>query len=299
MVPVGNTATGTFTVTNGGDLPMGLRAEISGSPDGDFTYAWNLTACDDGTALLLGVELQADTGDPPWMPPADGEERYAEPGAEAILPPGCTVTFEAAYAPSAGDRGLAALTLTASGDYPHGRSDFQTTLPAYAEDPLEPRQVVTLTGWTDVDATPDVCRGGDTVALQAWGIDPDGGALTFGWGTDASQGSSLVDDAWAATPTFTCPEVETECGSQPVGVYLLQQDQDGHQAWGKTVVWVFDSSRQHAELLVEGVDPCHPPASPAGPEKRCECGESGAALPLGVVWTMAWRRRRMSNATNA
>ena len=305
FVPLGSTGTGTFSVTNNGDLPMGLRAEIAGYPDGDFSYAWNDLACDDGTALLPGVELQADTGGGDWQPPVDGQEAAPEPGAEAILPPGCTVTFEVRYAPTAGDRGLAALILTASGDYPHGRSDFQTERPAYAEDPLELRQVVALSGTTDgaapadgepgllaIDGSPDMCREGETIALQAWGFDPDGGALLYSWGADTEKGSALFDDAWAPYPTFTCPEVATECAYEPKIVYLLVHDGDGHQVWGETTVYVFDSSREHAERFVEGVDSCHSLPSPTGPERRCECGESGAVLPLGLVWGTAWRRRR-------
>lgn len=307
LVPLGASATGVFTVTNGGDLPMGLRAEIASYPEADFTYSWNQSVCDDGTALRPGVERQVGGNQGDWTPPDSGGED-GEPGAEAILPPGCAVTFNVAVAPTDGNTALAALTLTTSGNYPHGRSDFQRDLTSYAEDPLELRQVVALTATTDgvapadaepallaIDASPDVCRVGENVAVQAWAMDPDGDALLFTWGVDTPLGHAAFDDVYSPSTTFTCPEVEAPCGYSSVLVYLFSQDESGHQAWGQTKVWAIGSGREHAEGFVEGQGTCDPPAAapgPPGPERPCECGESAAALPLGVLWAIAWRRRR-------
>lgn len=287
LVPLGSTAVDSVEVRNGGDLPMGLRVELEAQPSADFSFSWDKTACDSGTQLLPG----------------------AEPGADAVLPAGCSVTIDLGYAPTQSGEALGALVLTTSGDYPHGRSDFQTELPASAEDPVEVRSVVTLEARTDgeapgdsgpvilaVDAKPDVCREGESVKLQAWSVDPDGGTLSYIWGTDSARGSDLLDNPYGLDPTFTCPAVEEECGSEEVVVYLLGTDEDGHQAWGDMRVWVIDKCRDRTEAFVAGVDSCRP-ASPSDEQERpCGCAHSAAGLPLAIAAGVIASRRRERRA---
>lgn len=302
LVPIGSTARGSVTVTNGGDLPMGLRVELLAQPSVDFSFTWDNAACDSGTPLLPGAELQADTGENGWIPP--GSEGEAEPGADAVLPAGCSVTIDLAYSPTQGGEALGALVLTTSGDYPHGRSDFQTELPAYAEDPVEIRRVVTLDGRSDgeapaaglailaVDASPDVCREGESVKLQAWGVDPGGGALSYTWGAVSEGGSALLDEPSGTSPTFTCPAVEEQCESAEVVIQLLAQDEDGHQVWVSTPVWVIDEDRDRTEEFVAGRDTCRGSAESASPGRPCGCAHSEAGLALVLVAAGLGARRR-------
>ncbi len=304
LVPLGSSAFDSVEVRNGGDLPMGLRVELVAQPSADFSFSWDTTACDSGTPLLPGAELQADTGgsQSAW-------EDEAEPGADAALPAGCSVTIYLGYAPTEGGEALGALVLTTSGDYPHGRSDFQTELPGYAEDPVEVRRVVTLKGRTDgeapgnsgpailaVDASPDVCREGESVKLQAWSVDPDGGGMAYIWGTDSERGPDLLDNLYGLGPTFTCPAVDAECGSEEVVVYLLATDQDGHEAWGDTRVWVIDERRDRTEAFVAGQDSCRPASTSDEPERPCGCAHSAAGLPLAMAAGVIASRRREPRA---
>lgn len=306
LVPLGSAATHEITVTNTGELPMGLRVELPAHPSADFTYGWDTAACDDGTPLLPGDELQADTGESSYW-----DAREPEPGAEAVLPPGCSVTIELGYAPTEGGAALGALVLTTSGDYPHGRSDFQVEQPAYAEEAAEFQHVVRLDARNDaeapgdsspvvlvLDASPDVCREGEQISLRALVVDPDGQTPSLQWGSDQDNSSAGLGDLFAEATTFTCPEVEKRCESEELPVYLLATDPDGHQSWADTRIWVIDRARERTEGFLAGRDTC--PSTPSDDDERepgCDCGCSGSAasLPFGLVLGAAWLRRRMGS----
>lgn len=303
LVPLGAVANHAVTVTNAGELPIGLRVELRAQPSADFSYAWDATACDDGTPLLPGAELQADTGESSDWGPPEG----AEPGAEAVLPPGCTVTIELGYAPAEGGLALGTLVLTTSGDYPHARSDFLEEQPAYAEDAVELRHVVRLDARNDaeppgaggpvplvLDASPDVCREGEPISLRLLSVHPADEPVMVQWGTGQTGSSVELDHPFAEVTTLACPEVETRCESEELPVYLLATDADGHQGWADTKIWVIDGGRGRTDGFAAGRDSCPSPPSTAEPEASCACAGSSASFPFGLVVGAAWLRRRVA-----
>jgi hypothetical protein len=302
LVPRGTAGSASVSVTNAGDLPMGLRAAVTGWPDGAFLAAWPAT-CDDGAALLPGDDDPLpDTGSP--SPPL-AAGAAAELGAEAVLPPGCTVTLALSYTPDAGDRGAGALVLTASGTYPHGRSDFQQVEPGWAEDPVDFRQVVRLVGTSDgerpaeshpqafyVDATPSVCHEGEDVRVRAGRFDPDGEPPFVSWSSDDANGVALFGAPEAEETTFRCPEVESDCGERVVTVYARVADAEGYDAWQYASVIVLDSSVLRHELFVPGTEACPASEGPTGTDSCGDCGQGSAGLFPGLALGVLARRRR-------
>ncbi len=290
VVEPGNTATVPVQVTNAGEMPMGLAWQLNSSPPQAFSLAWPESgACDDGTPFVADLDLAAAP-----QPP------------DAILPPGCVVTFKVSFAPHGTNGAAGAVVFTALGAYRHGASVEQAELPAFAEDPREWRQEVSLTATAleraqntepamlAMHGSPDTCHSGEEVAFSADAFDADGQALIWNWSNSEKEGVALFDSNQLGSPTFTCPE-QTACApAESVEVIAMATDADGHQAWLVTTVAVLGEAWALADPFDAADAECHPPApegsDPDDPACDCAGGAGSALVAPGIV--AVWRRRR-------
>ena len=150
-------------------------------------------------------------------------------------------------------------------------------------------------GCIEIDSEPYIVGGidlsqtaweeGDAVIASVFVHDADGQEVSYAWSGD--DGVTIEPASGASTVTVTCPTIDVSSDVEFKSLYVLADDEDGHQVWAFNDLVVYPGSRLYVDY------------KKAVPSTGCTAapvtGDSSRAMlaVLGLLGLVATRRRRL------
>jgi MYXO-CTERM domain-containing protein len=139
-----------------------------------------------------------------------------------------------------------------------------------------------------IDLSQTACEEGDAVIASVFVHDADGQEVSYAWSGD--EGVTIEPASGASTVTVTCPAIDVSADVEFKSLYVLADDEDGHQVWAFDDLVVYPGSRLYVDYK-KAVPAAGCAAAPV-------TGDSSRAMlamlaMLGLLGLVATRRRRL------